>query len=172
VITENAPNVILLDYEGLGPNVEGIVSRLRRLAPQARVLVLARRSGEDTVVGLLRAGAFGLIGKSVEFRVLLNAVRAVASGELWANRRVTAQAIQRLAAPVNTEPDGRVRLTRREWEVIEAVGRGLRNRAIGRTLGISDKTVKSHLNHIFTKLHVQSRFTLALWAQGELQRGA
>lgn len=171
VITENAPNVILLDYEGLGPNAEGIVARLHRLAPQARVLVLARRSGEDTVVGLLRAGAFGLIGKSVDFGVLLNAVRAVAGGELWANRRVTAQAIQRLAAPVTTEPDGRARLTRREWEVIEAVGLGLRNRAIGRTLGISDKTVKSHLNHIFTKLHVQSRFTLALWAQGELQRG-
>jgi DNA-binding NarL/FixJ family response regulator len=167
--SERAPNVILLDYEGLGPNTEGVVSRLRRLAPKVRVLVLARRSGEDTVVSLLRAGAAGLIGKSVDFSILLNAVRAVAAGEVWANRRVTAQAIEQLAAPVRAEPEGQATLTRREWEVVEAVGRGLRNREIARALGISEKTVKTHLNHIFSKLHVQSRFTLALWAQGELK---
>jgi len=60
-------------------------------------------------------------------------------------------------------------LTRREWEVIEGVGRGLRNREIARALGISEKAVKTDLNHIFSKLHVESRFTLTLWAEGELQ---
>jgi DNA-binding NarL/FixJ family response regulator len=167
--SEQAPDVILLDYEGLGPNAEGVVSRLRRHSPRTRVLMLARRSGEDTVVSVLRAGAAGLIAKDVDPSTLLNAVRAVAAGEVWANRRVTAQAIEQLAAPVRTEPEGRMMLTRREWEVIEAVGRGLRNREIARTLGISEKTVKTHLNHIFSKLHIDGRFALALWAQGELQ---
>ena len=167
--TEHAPDLIVLDYEGLGPNTEGVVSRLRRLAPKVRVLVLARRSGEETVVSLLRAGAAGLIGKSVDLGTLPNAVRAVAAGEVWADRKAAAQAIEQLAAPMATEPDGRLMLTRREWEVIEAVGHGLRNREIARTLGISDKTVKTHLNHIFSKLHIESRFSLALWAQGELQ---
>jgi len=166
---EQEPGVILLDYEGLGPNAEGLVSRLRRLAPRVRVLVLARRSGEETVVSLLRAGAAGLVGKSDNLSTLLSAVRAVASGEVWAERKVAAQAIEQLAAPVPAEPDGRVMLTRREWEVIEGVGRGLRNREIARALGISEKTVKTHLNHIFSKLHVESRFTLALWAQGGVQ---
>jgi DNA-binding NarL/FixJ family response regulator len=53
--------------------------------------------------------------------------------------------------------------------VVEAVGRGLRKRDIARTLGISEKTVKTHLNPIFSKLHIESRFTLALWAQGGVQ---
>jgi NarL family two-component system response regulator LiaR len=170
LIAEHAPQVVLFDYEGLGPNAEGTVARQRRLAPKTRILVLARRSGEEMAVGLLRAGAAGLVGKGANFSVLLNAVGAVAVGEVWANRKVTARAIEQLAAPRPPDPEGRTSLTRREWEVIEAVGRGLRNRAIGRALGISEKTVKTHLNHIFAKLHVESRFTLALWAQGELQR--
>jgi DNA-binding NarL/FixJ family response regulator len=167
--SEHAPDVILLDYEGLGPNAEGVVSRLRRLAPKVRVLVLARRSGEQTVVSLLRAGAAGVVGKSIDLSTLFSAVRSVASGEVWAERKAAAQAIEQLAAPGPAEPDGRATLTRREWEVIEGVGRGLRNREIGRALGISEKTVKTHLNHIFSKLHVKSRFTLALWAQGGVQ---
>jgi len=166
---EQEPGVIVLDYEGLGPNAEGVVSRLRRLAPKVRVLVLARRSGEETVVSLLRAGAAGLVGKSDDVSTLLSAVRAVAAGEVWAERKVAAQAIEQLAGPVSAEPDGRATLTRREWEVVEEVGRGLRNREIARVLGISEKTVKTHLNHIFSKLHVESRFTLALWAQGGVQ---
>jgi DNA-binding NarL/FixJ family response regulator len=164
--SKQTPNVILLDYEGLGPNAEGLVSRLRRLAPKVRVLVLARRSGAQTVVSLLRAGAAGLVGKDANLKILLNAVRAVASGEVWAERKAAAQALEKLAAPVRTEPEGQVVLTRREWEVVEAVGRGLRNRDVARALGISEKTVKTHLNHIFSKLHVDSRFALALWAQG------
>jgi len=167
--SQQTPKVILLDYEGLGPNAEGLVSRLRRLAPKVRVLVLARRSGAQTVVSLLRAGAAGLVGKDVDLSILLNALRAVAAGEVWADRKAAAQALEQLAAPVRTEPEGQVVLTRREWEVVEAVGRGLRNRDIARSLGISEKTVKTHLNHIFSKLHVESRFALALWAQGGVQ---
>ena len=166
---EHAPDVIMLDYEGLGPNSEGVIARLRRLAPKVRILVLARRSGEETVVSVLRAGAAGLVGKGTDIGTLLNAVRAVAAGEVWANRRVAAQAIEQLAQPARPEPDGRIVLTRREWEVVEAIGRGLRNREIAHSLGISEKTVKTHLNHIFSKLRVESRFALALWAQGELQ---
>ena len=60
-------------------------------------------------------------------------------------------------------------LTGRKWEVIEAVGRGLRNRDIARGLGISEKTVTTHLNPISSKSHGESRFTLALWAQGGVQ---
>jgi DNA-binding NarL/FixJ family response regulator len=167
--SEHTPDVVLLDYEGLGPNAEGVVSRLRRLAPRVRVLVLARRSGEETVVALLRAGAAGLVGKNVDLSTLLSAVRAVAAGEVWAERKVAAKAIEQLATPTPPEPDGRATLTRREWEVVEEVGHGLRNREIARALGISEKTVKTHLNHIFSKLHVESRFTLALWAQGGVQ---
>ncbi len=169
--SDNAPNVIMVDYEGLGPDAEGVVARLHRLAPGVRVLVLARRSDEQAVVSLLRTGAAGLIGKNVDLPTLVKAVRAVASGEVWADRRATAQVLEQLCARQGVEPQGHARLTPREWDVVEAVGRGLRNREIAKVLGIGDKTVKTRLNHIFSKLHLKSRFALALWAQGELQPG-
>jgi two-component system nitrate/nitrite response regulator NarL len=142
VASEGKPHVILLDYEALGPNCEGLIARLRRTVAEARTLVFATRSGDETTV-------------------------AVANGELWAHRRVTAQAFDQLLTPAPRGPELPSRLTKREWEVIEGVGRGLRNREIARTLGISERTVKSHLNNIFAKTRVNSRFALTLWAQGE-----
>lgn len=167
VASEGKPHVILLDYEALGPNCEGLIARLRRTVAEARTLVFATRSGDETTVSVLRAGAAGLVGKQLGYPALLAALRAVANGELWAHRRVTAQAFDQLLTPAPRGPELPSRLTKREWEVIEGVGRGLRNREIARTLGISERTVKSHLNNIFAKTRVNSRFALTLWAQGE-----
>ncbi|HVN33293.1 MAG TPA: response regulator transcription factor [Thermoanaerobaculaceae bacterium] len=167
VASEGNPHVILLDYEALGPNCEGLIARLRRTVAEARTLVFATRSGDETTVAVLRAGAAGLVGKQLGFPALLAALRAVANGELWAHRRVTAQAFDQLLTPAPRSPELPSRLTKREWEVIEGVGKGLRNREIARTLGISERTVKSHLNNIFAKTRVNSRFALTLWAQGE-----
>ncbi len=167
VASDANPHVILLDYEALGPNCEGLIARLRRTVAEARTLVFATRSGDETTVSVLRAGAAGLVGKQLGFPALLAALRAVAGGELWAHRRVTAQAFDQLLTPAPRSPELPSRLTRREWEVIEGVGKGLRNREIAHTLGISERTVKSHLNNIFAKTRVNSRFALTLWAQGE-----
>jgi len=167
VASEGNPHVILLDYEALGPNCEGLIARLRRTVPEARTLVFATRSGDETTVTVLRAGAAGLVGKQLGFPALLAALRAVANGELWAHRRVTAQAFDQLLSPAPRSPELPSRLTKREWEVIEGVGKGLRNREVAHSLGISERTVKSHLNNIFAKTRVNSRFALTLWAQGE-----
>jgi DNA-binding NarL/FixJ family response regulator len=137
VASEGNPHVILLDYEALGPNCEGLIARLRRTVPEGRTLVFATRSGDETTVAVLRAGAAGLVGKQLGFPALLAALRAVAGGELWAHRRVTAQAFDQLLTPAPRGPELPSRLTKREWEVIEGVGKGLWNREIARTLGIS-----------------------------------
>ncbi len=168
-ILASAPKaVILFDYEALGPNSGGIIARVRRAAPRARALVLARRSGEDTVTLVLRAGAAGLIAKQSAYTTLLSAIRAVAAGEVWANRKATAQVIEQLVAARRPVPDEEPDLTRREWEVVDAVGRGLRSNEIAVDLGISPKTVKTHLNNIFAKTKLKGRFALALWAQGHI----
>ncbi len=161
--------VILFDYEALGPNSAGIIARLRRALPRARALVLARRSGEETVTLVLRAGAAGLVAKQAEYTTLVAGIRAVASGEVWANRRATAQVIEQLVAARRSAPEETPELTRREWEVVDAVGRGLRSSEIALGLGISPKTVKTHLNNIFAKTKLKGRFALALWAQGHIQ---
>jgi len=157
------PQVLLLDYEGLGPNSEGMIPRLRRASPATRILVVATRSTDETVERVLRVGAMGLVGKQLGFAALVRAIRVVAAGELWANRRVTAQTVERLASGPNRD-SGEGRLTQREAEIAAAVGRGLRNKDIAHELSISEKTVKSHLNNIFRKLEVDNRFAVGLYA--------
>jgi len=160
VLSKERPRVLVLDYEGLGPNAESTVHRLRRATPATRILVLATRSGDETVERMLRAGAAGLVGKHIEFAVLVRAVRAVAAGEVWANRRVTSLALETLTGPgaKGSNDD----LTRREQEIADACSQGLRNKEIASRLNISAKTVKGHLNNIFRKLRVDNRLALAL----------
>jgi DNA-binding NarL/FixJ family response regulator len=160
VLAKGQPRVLVLDYEGLGPSVERTVHRFRRAMPATRILVLATRSGDDTVERMLRAGASGLVGKHLEFAVLVRALRAVAAGEIWANRRVTSLALESLTGPAAKTP--RSELTQREQEVADACSRGLRNKEIASRLNISAKTVKGHLNNIFRKLQVDNRLALAL----------
>ena len=162
VLVKEKPRVLLLDYEGLGPNAEALIPRLRRAAPATRILLLSTRSGDETVERALRAGASGLVAKQLGFEELVRAIRAVASGELWANRHVTALTVEHLAESQSRE-SFEEQLTSRESEIAEAVGRGLRNKEIARRLQISEKTVKSHLNNIFRKLQVDNRFAVGLY---------
>lgn len=160
LLSKEKPQVLLFDYEGLGPNAESAISRLRRMAPATRILVLASRSGDETIERVLRAGASGLAGKQLELSALVRAIRAVAAGETWANRRATSSVLEDLTRPAAVLH--KANLTKREQEIADACGRGLRNKEIAKTLSISEKTVKTHLNSIFRKLQVDSRFALGL----------
>jgi DNA-binding NarL/FixJ family response regulator len=160
LLSKEKPQVLVFDYEGLGPNAESTVSRLRRAAPATRILVLASRSGDETIERVLRAGASGLAGKQLELSALVRAIRAVAAGETWANRRAASSVLEDLTRPAAALH--KANLTKREQEIADACGRGLRNKEIAKTLSISEKTVKAHLNSIFRKLQVDSRFALGL----------
>ncbi|HEY3172333.1 MAG TPA: response regulator transcription factor [Thermoanaerobaculia bacterium] len=164
-----APELLLLDYEALGPNSESIIARLRRIAPATRILVMATRSADEYVERVLRVGAAGLVGKQLNFTALLQAVRAVAAGQVWANRRAQALTLEHLTdfSAGAAEPEGQ--LTRREQQIVDGVTRGLRNKEIARQLIISEKTVKSHLNNIFQKLGLEGRFALAVFDQNQFQ---
>jgi DNA-binding NarL/FixJ family response regulator len=161
VLAKENPRVLLFDYEGLGPNVEAAVQRLRRTAPKTRILVLSSKSGDDTVERVLRSGASGLFGKQQKFSLLVDAIQRVAAGEIWARPSATARALENLTGPSNG--GSKSDLTPRELEVAEACSRGLRNKQIAKQLHISEKTVKGHLNNIFRKLDIDNRFALGLY---------
>ena len=163
LLAREHPQVLVFDYEGLGPGSEAAVRRLRRVARGTRILVLATRSSQETLERMLRAGAAGLVGKQQTFETLVRAIRAVARGELWANRAAAAQVVEDLTGPSRSSTFD-VRLTAREREIVQAVGLGGRNRDIGDRLHISEKTVKSHLNSIFRKLQVDNRFAAGLYS--------
>ena len=169
VLKAGSPELLLLDYEALGPNSESIIARLRRIAPRTRILVMATRSADEYVERVLRAGAAGLVGKQLDFSALVRAIRAVAGGQVWANRRAQALTLEHLTdfSAGASEPEGQ--LTRREQQIVDGVARGLRNKEIARQLDISEKTVKSHLNNIFQKLGLEGRFALAVFDQRLIQ---
>jgi DNA-binding NarL/FixJ family response regulator len=164
LVARGRPEVLLFDYEGLGPGAELVIRRLRRVSRATRVLVLATRSSEETLERVLHAGAAGLVGKQQSYETLVRAIHAVSAGELWANRVAAAHVVEHIAASPLSPGQLDERLTRREWQIVDAVGRGTRNREIAKILRISEKTVKSHLNNIFRKLRVDNRFAVGLYS--------
>jgi len=163
VLRRKTPMVLIFDYDGIGPDAEGMIRRMRRAAPATRILVLAMGSDAETVGRALSAGASGLVGKQQKFATLARAVDAVAAGELWADRSVVAQMLESVTSRARVLGQNG-ELTKREQEVTDLVGRGLGNSAIARSLNIRELTVKRHLNRIFRKLQVDSRAAAGLRA--------
>jgi len=172
LVRRHRPDVTLLDYRM--PVADGL-SVIAALAEHTRVLVLTSDTGAEIVAGMLRGGARGyLVWGQFEPPDLLRAIRAVAAGSSWLSP--TAASVAALAF---REQDARDRaergraahrdatrrqygLSRREEEVLDLLGAGLSNVVIGHRLGLTEKTVKNHLNHIFAKLGVRNRTEAAI----------
>lgn len=127
---------------------------------------------DDEGLAALRAGFRGYCNTWSSVDLLPRMVQAVAAGELWIGRSL----LSRLLLAVAVQPqeaighgyDGRwrARLTERECEVAALVADGASNKEAARRLGVSERTIKDHLTHIFSKLHVHDRVQLALHVHG------
>ena len=164
-----APDVVLMDARM--PFVDGVQAtrELRRREGSPPVLALTTFDDEEVLAGMLRAGAAGFVLKGVPAQDLQRAVRAVAEGGAWLDPAVTARvlAIYRSAAlPAASTADaaGLDALTRREREVLALIGRGQTNREIAAELFVSEGTVKTHVNHVFTKLRLRDRAAAVVFA--------
>jgi DNA-binding NarL/FixJ family response regulator len=162
LLVRRRPSVLVFDYDSMTRNPDALIFSLRRTAPDTRILVLSSKATDETIQRVLRAGGSGIVGKHLDAATLVRAIRSVAQGEVWATRQTLARTLQYLSTAQRSTGDAA--LTRRQWEIVEGVSRGLRNKEIGRKLDISEKTVKSHLNNIFRKLQVNNRFAVGLYA--------
>ncbi len=158
------PDVVLLDVKVPAGDGFTVLREGKSLLPATHFLVLSDEEDAARAVELVRAGASGVLLKDTSVDMVLKAVKRVAGGELWLNRR-SMTALVRVLTSTRVQ---RVALTVREKEIIQAVAEGLSNKQIGARLFISEDTVKSHLKVIFRKLNLGSRTELALWA---LERG-
>jgi NarL family two-component system response regulator LiaR len=171
VAEELRPDVVLVDLMMPGRDVhDGIeaIHRMRQLPSSPRALVLTSFAGDDKVLPALRAGAAGYLLKDVDPADLEAAIRTVhQGGALLAPsvaNRVLDQATGAQSAPADAENDRLRSLTPRELEVLELLGRGLPNRRIAAELYVSEKTVKTHVSSILSKLRVADRTQAALFA--------
>ncbi len=158
-----APDVALLHTRTAGTD---LLVELRELARHALVLVLANDESPLAVERALRAGATGyLINGQYSPDELVGAVLATANGQPRLSPSAVRVLIDRLRTIRGRREQVRPRqLSQRETEIIDHLVRGRTNAEIARSLGISEKTVKNHVNHVYAKLHTRNRAeTVALW---------
>jgi DNA-binding NarL/FixJ family response regulator len=172
------PDVLLCDLRM--PVLDGaqVTAALAEQLPATRVLILTTFADDDAVLPALRAGAAGYLTKDTTGEDLVEAVRAVAAGRTVLDPAVQQRLVELLRAPmpptptpvpvapvaeqaVGELPEG---LTRREVDVVRLVSEGLSNQQIARRLVVSEATVKTHLNHVLSKLDVDGRAGLVAWA--------
>jgi DNA-binding NarL/FixJ family response regulator len=164
-----APDVVLMDVRM--PVVDGVRATrdLRRRDGSPPVLALTTFDDDEVLAGMLRAGASGFILKGVPAEDLQRAVRVVADGGAWLDPAVTGRvlAIYRSAVPPTGQDAGGAALdtlTSREREVLALIGRGKTNAEIAAELVVGEGTVKTHINHLFTKLQLRDRAAAVVFA--------
>ena len=162
-----APDVVLMDVRM--PVVDGVRAtlELRDREDCPPVLALTTFDDDEVLAGMLRAGASGFLLKGVPAEDLQRAVRVVAGGGAWLDPAVTARvlATYRSAAAAVAQPGTSLdALTSREREVLAFIGQGMTNGEIAARLVVSEGTVKTHVNHLFTKLQLRDRAAAVVFA--------
>ena len=157
--TSLKPDVAIMDISM--PKMDGIEATklIKAACPSISVLVLSAYDDDQFVFSLLEAGAAGYLLKSVRSRELVDAIRAVYSGESVLHPSIARKVLNRFVSasgkPEGKEPSGM--LSDREMEVLKLAAKGLSNQDIAEKLCLSIRTVQGHLGHIFNKLQVGSR---------------
>ncbi|MCP2166202.1 response regulator [Goodfellowiella coeruleoviolacea] len=164
------PDVVIMDIRM--PDVDGLTATSEICAdPElraTRVLILTTYETDEYIAQALRAGASGFIGKGIEARDLLNAVRTIADGETLLSPAATRSLVARFLAtpddPAPRHPERLAALTPREREMVALVATGLSNREIADQLYLSPFTVRAHVQRAMTKLGARDRAQLVVIA--------
>lgn len=165
---ELLPDVILMDIN-MG-DWDGVTAtrRVRNSTPSSRVIVLTNYDEDNLVFSSIRAGASGYLLKEVSANQLTNAIRTVADGFSLIYPSVARRVLDefgrlRIGAAQPDDDAGYADLTPREREVLKHIASGRANKEIGTELGISERTVKTHISNIFSKLQLTDRTQAALY---------
>lgn len=157
---ELKPDVVLMDM--LMPVMDGVAATLKIRAelPDTEVIALTSVLDDGTVVNAVRAGAIGYLLKDTQAEELCRAIKAAAAGQVQLSPEAAARLMREVRVPEAPSAD----LTERETEVLRLLAAGKANKEIALALSIGEKTVKTHVSSILSKLDVQSRTQAALYA--------
>lgn len=162
-VTGRLPDVLLVDLRMPGLDGMETIRLVAERSPGVRVVILTSFGEIERVHAALAAGAAGYVLKDAEPEEITAAVRAAAAGEVYLDPVVARRLTQRLVAPAA----GLSALTGREREVLALVATGRTNQQIADRLFISERTARTHLSNVLTKLSLTSRTQAALVAVRE-----
>jgi DNA-binding NarL/FixJ family response regulator len=167
---ELTPDVILMDL--VMPKLDGVsaMRELRRRSPHGRVIVLTSFLDDERLLPALEAGAAGYLLKNSQPAELARAIRAAHAGDAIIDPTAAARLVSALSDQERPRPgagDTLEQLTNRERDVLALIAGGRSNKRIALELGISEKTVKTHVGHLLAKLGVTDRTQAAVMAVEE-----
>ena len=161
------PNVVLMDLRMPGMDGLTAIEHLHAEQPAVAVVILTTFNEDELMMRGLRAGAKGYLLKDTDRDTLFNTIRAAARGETLLKPEILSRVLAMIQQPKASSPtptpthavgiDAGALLTAREREVLELAARGDRSKEIAARLGITERTVKAHLDSIYNKLGVDSR---------------
>jgi DNA-binding NarL/FixJ family response regulator len=170
MIDERRPDVVLLDVHMPGGGGRAVLEAVVERAPEVRFLALSVSDAAEDVIDVIRAGARGYVTKNISGPELLEAIRRIADGDAVFSPRLAGFVLDafagtehddRTAPPFDPELD---QLTPRERQVLRLIARGYSYKEIALELGISTKTVESHVSAVLRKLQLTNRYQLTNWA--------
>jgi NarL family two-component system response regulator LiaR len=168
---QHHPDVVLLDL--VMPQMDGVEAtrRILEVSPAAHVLILTSFGEDDKVFPAIRAGAQGYLLKDIHPTDLVQAVREASLGRVQLHPDIARKLMSAIAAEPAAAKDAPPArppqtsdLTEREQEVLHLVAAGMNNRQIAEHMIISEKTVKTHVSNILSKLGLEDRTQAAIWA--------
>ncbi len=165
---ELAPDVVLMDLIMPG-GMDGVDAtwRVRQVSPRSKVVILTSFHEDSNIFPAIKAGALSYVLKSIDPEELAETIKAAAIGEAVLDSKVASRLMHEYRGGENESVQAYMQLTNREQEVLELIANGMSNAQIAENLVISEKTVKSHVSNILSKLHFADRTQVAVFAWKE-----
>jgi len=172
LVEKLVPDVVLLDLVLPGMNGVEATRQMKRISPRTQIVVLTSYAEDEHVFPALRAGAISFLLKDIRPRELAESIRKAARGESVLHSRVAARMIQEVREAKRKVPPAFAELTPRELEVLQLLADGQTNTAIAEQLVLREKTVRGYISNILSKLHLEDRTQIAVfaWQQGLMER--
>lgn len=164
-VWELSPDVVLMDL--VMPGLDGVatIREIKKISPKTQVLVLTSFADDERVFSSIEAGALGYLMKDASPQDVIQAIQAVSGGKPVLHPEIAKKLMHEVSSAREESPVER--LTPRQREVLMLIVKGYSNQEIARELIISEKTVKTHVGNILSKLHLADRTQAAVYALRE-----